>query len=370
MTARDDFSSQTKQFAALRAGYMCSFTGCSQLTTGPSDESPSAVAGIGEAAHICAASSGGRRYDPSMSSKERSHINNAIWLCATHARLIDRDEVTYTAEALQKMKRAHEATCAQKVKRSSNQSAPIDDLVALGPEIVAIGQMLAFDGSSWNILLRHFVVGDVRALIGYVDGFAKTLSGDRYVLVNAIGDGRELTAAPAVTKTERGFQVRCQVAQPASRIAAQQLGSLWAISPKTNDMYVENGQIALVSGLASLPQLVTSCFSMSRGELLFHRDYGTRLAEYYDAFRSSPWLGHLLKLEAVRQAAIPYHDQVLNRHYTPLRCVEQVISLDVLAEAPAGNRLPIKVVFTVNGVGRWERELSIFIGEARQLARC
>lgn len=56
MTARDDFSQKTKRFVALRAGYMCSFAGCSQLTTGPSDESSWAVAGIGDAAHICAAS--------------------------------------------------------------------------------------------------------------------------------------------------------------------------------------------------------------------------------------------------------------------------------------------------------------------------
>ena len=289
MTARDDFSQKTKRFVALRAGYMCSFAGCSQLTTGPSDESSWAVAGIGDAAHICAASPGGKRYDASMSPKERSHIDNAIWLCANHARLIDRDDVAYAADDLRQMKRAHEAACAEKVRWSEGQSVPVDDLIALGPGIVAIGEILAFDGSSWDILLRHFVIGDVRTLIGYADGFASARDGDRYVLVNAIGDGRELTAAPAVTRTERGYQVRCSVAPSSPRTAAQQLGSQWAISPKTNDLFVENGQIARVSGLASLPQVVTSCFSMLRGESPFHPDYGTRLAEYYDAFRGSPW---------------------------------------------------------------------------------
>jgi hypothetical protein len=212
MTARDDFSQKTKRFVALRAGYMCSFAGCSQLTTGPSDESSWAVAGIGDAAHICAASPGGKRYDASMSPKERSHIDNAIWLCANHARLIDKDDVAYTADDLRQMKRAHEAACAEKVRWSKGQSVPVDDLIALGPRIVAIGEILAFDGSSWDILLRHFVIGDVRTLIGYADSFASARDGDRYVLVNAIGDGRELTAAPAVTRTESGYQVRCSVA--------------------------------------------------------------------------------------------------------------------------------------------------------------
>lgn len=80
MTARDDFSQKTKRFVTLRAGDMCSFAGCSQLTTGPSDESSWAVAGIGDAAHICAASPGG----------------------ANHARLIDRDDVAYTADDLRR----------------------------------------------------------------------------------------------------------------------------------------------------------------------------------------------------------------------------------------------------------------------------
>ncbi|WP_222029983.1 hypothetical protein [Rhizobium leguminosarum] len=54
-----------------------------------------AYAIVGDAAHICAAAPGGRRYDETMSREGRSGIGNAIWLCPTHARMIDRDEVTY-----------------------------------------------------------------------------------------------------------------------------------------------------------------------------------------------------------------------------------------------------------------------------------
>jgi len=54
-----------------------------------------AVACTGVAARICAASPGGRRYDSTMSAVERSDISNAIWLCVSHATLIDRDCATY-----------------------------------------------------------------------------------------------------------------------------------------------------------------------------------------------------------------------------------------------------------------------------------
>jgi hypothetical protein len=40
-----------------------------------------------------------------MTTAQRKHIDNAIWLCSDHADLIDRDEVKYTIEALQEMKR-------------------------------------------------------------------------------------------------------------------------------------------------------------------------------------------------------------------------------------------------------------------------
>ncbi len=68
---RDDFSARTKLDLALRASYLCS--SCKRSTAGPSDEAPDAVTMIGIAAHICAAAPGpgARRYDPTMTPRER-----------------------------------------------------------------------------------------------------------------------------------------------------------------------------------------------------------------------------------------------------------------------------------------------------------
>jgi hypothetical protein len=51
MNNRDDFPGKVKQAVAARAGWHCSFAGCGKLTIGPSDEAPSAITNIGEAAH-------------------------------------------------------------------------------------------------------------------------------------------------------------------------------------------------------------------------------------------------------------------------------------------------------------------------------
>ena len=106
--ARDDFSENTKKRLASRAGYLCSI--CNNITVGPSEESVSSVNLTGVAAHISAASSGpgARRYDSSLTSEERSSIENGIWLCNTHADLIDGDEKDFTTPYLKLIKKNHE----------------------------------------------------------------------------------------------------------------------------------------------------------------------------------------------------------------------------------------------------------------------
>lgn len=75
---------------------------------------------IGEAAHICAAAPGGKRYDVSMTPLERSNINNGIWLCRSCAALIDRDEKYYTVELLRRWKERAESDAHQAIEGTSN----------------------------------------------------------------------------------------------------------------------------------------------------------------------------------------------------------------------------------------------------------
>ena len=114
-TNRDNFTEDTKSRAARRVGFLCSKPDCRCHTVGPSAESGSAVSNIGVAAHICAAAPGGRRYDPKMTPEERMSIDNCIWLCQTHAHLIDTDETTYTVELLKHWKSGAEEYAARAI---------------------------------------------------------------------------------------------------------------------------------------------------------------------------------------------------------------------------------------------------------------
>lgn len=101
--ARDDFKEPTKRLIAERAGYVCAFPNCLAPTYGPALDDSRSV-NVGVAAHIAAASEGGPRYDATLTAEQRASADNGIWLCSTHATLIDRDVDRFTIPVLQDWK--------------------------------------------------------------------------------------------------------------------------------------------------------------------------------------------------------------------------------------------------------------------------
>lgn len=108
---RDEFTQKVKTTLAQRVNYLCSNPSCHEFTSGPhsTDDKPLI---LGIAAHICAASPGGKRYDPSQSTEERRSATNGIWLCDRHAREIDSDESRFPATLLRDWKGQTEAFVA------------------------------------------------------------------------------------------------------------------------------------------------------------------------------------------------------------------------------------------------------------------
>jgi len=123
--ARDDFTQAIKETLARRAAYQCSKPDCKAFTIGPSLKSTSDVASVGVAAHIAGAAEKGPRYDCTMSSEQRSSIENGIWLCATHATLIDRDTERFPVAVLHEWKRQHEAFVLKKLGEARSNTEGI-----------------------------------------------------------------------------------------------------------------------------------------------------------------------------------------------------------------------------------------------------
>ncbi len=112
---RDDFSEPTKRNLARRVNYKCSFPECLKPTEGPHTD-PNKYLSVGVAAHISAASETGPRYNEDLSEAERKDITNGIWLCETHARMIDKDAKRYPVETLNEWKTISEGIALKELE--------------------------------------------------------------------------------------------------------------------------------------------------------------------------------------------------------------------------------------------------------------
>lgn len=123
MTQRDDFTAATITTLAKRVGYLCSNPQCRDRTSGPHSQDDKSVI-LGEAAHICAASSGGVRYDATMTADERKSASNGIWLCRKCARLIDVDGNRFSTELLQEWKTIAESYAREALEPQASSEGP------------------------------------------------------------------------------------------------------------------------------------------------------------------------------------------------------------------------------------------------------
>lgn len=136
MSNRDDFAEKTKQLLAKRVGFRCSNPICHATTSGPSDD-PSKVINIGVAAHIKAASNGGPRFDPDLSTDKRRDPSNGIWLCQNCAKLIDSDASRFSVHLLNSWKYAAEIAAKIELGRNTDTSfvSNFQDALSLMPEL-------------------------------------------------------------------------------------------------------------------------------------------------------------------------------------------------------------------------------------------
>ena len=100
---RDDFSEEVKRTLAKRVSNVCSNPECHAPTSGPQLDSTKAL-NIGVAAHITSASSGGPRFNLSLTSDQRCHADNGIWLCQNCAKLVDNDPQRFSETLLKAWK--------------------------------------------------------------------------------------------------------------------------------------------------------------------------------------------------------------------------------------------------------------------------
>lgn len=114
MASEDRFKHLVVTTLAKRSANRCANPDCGAVTSGPTDD-PNRAVNVGEAAHIYGANPGSARYNPGMTSVERSAITNAIWLCGNCHKLIDDDPLRHPAGLMFEWQRSHESRIAEQV---------------------------------------------------------------------------------------------------------------------------------------------------------------------------------------------------------------------------------------------------------------
>jgi hypothetical protein len=115
---RHDFPKPTVDALCKRAAYICSNPDCRVHTLAPSEKDEGRFLYIRKAAHICAATEGGPRYESQMSPEERSAAANAIFLCSSCADLIDKNNgADFSIELLHRWKADHEKWVAENLNK-------------------------------------------------------------------------------------------------------------------------------------------------------------------------------------------------------------------------------------------------------------
>jgi len=331
-----------------------------------------AIASIGVAAHIHGASEGpgSRRYRQDMTSELRRHISNGIWLCANHSVLIDRDEATYTAPVLRSMRDEHLQKVALQLAAAGAHSAAAAahmDLIAIGPDVICIGSPLSGGKDEWHLSIEHFLRGDHHALMQFIDDYDRLDRYDRYVLCNAWGDGRELAGAPTWRFVSGHLEIHCPIAPPFERKDANSLGGTMETN-ESGDIFSRFGDIAMVSGLTALPQVIKDQLSMVRGESPIYPKFGSRIGEYAELFGNSPWLSRMLKVDMIRLSCVPFYDRAQKIAYTPMQCVMQVNDIALVGPAERAHWQVFNFALKIKGVGPWSRNIAVFVPSAEQMA--
>ncbi|HDR2473716.1 TPA: hypothetical protein QCI26_003433 [Enterobacter soli] len=349
---RDDFNKRTKNDLALRASYLCSRCKCS--TVGPSDEGESAVTMIGVAAHICAAApgTGSRRFDLNMSPEERSHIDNGIWLCVSCSVLIDRDEKRFTVEKLHQIKNEHESSRRIGTLEDSDEN----NIVAIGPDIIALGHIIRSAPEGLRIRLSHFASGSVRDLWALQQNFSRWSPERRYVLCNEIGFGGLLNEPPVIERVNNSYEI--QLALQKQILQQDARSGISIMCPNT---------LKRISGIEAFIQIFENILGTAQGTWFTNLSLGSDMSDLYWRYRGSPWFKSLAMMEMIRMSSIPRLNKNQQTPTTPFLIVNRVNNVEIPSFELIDQKLEILVDFDLEGIGQWKHTLSVFISTPEQL---
>lgn len=357
---RDDFSESVKRSLGGRVAWKCSYPGCPEITVGPGNRDDAHVLNLGVAAHITAASPGGPRYDPDISSEERASIQNGIWLCKKHSELIDKDFTQFSADTLRQWKAQAEKKALKNLTSNYTYDNYVSTLISIGSSLICEAEWLSINLNEWKFKIGDFVLGSNETLINYALNFNEINVLDKYLIFEKQGDGRILDLLKIDNKPD-GLEAIFHVRDKFPAQDPNQVSGDIAIGDDF-DISFEDGDFKLVTGKEAAKQSMRLILSSNFGDLPYAPSIGSFFSKYYQEFRFDKIkLGRMLKLEITRLLTIPVHGGYPPSFEPVLPFIKRVNSVEIIDKEMPHNQTPVLIKGEWGNGEQFEEELGLFL---------
>jgi hypothetical protein len=360
---RDNFSEKTKNILASRVAFRCSFPGCSRITIGPGSGDSQQVISVGEAAHIYSAAPNGPRNNPSLTPEQRASVENGIWMCKTHARLIDVDETVYSADTLLKWKVDAENGVRERLETLEKEVVPTPlTLIMLDINLILRCRWIYVHEETWKFRVYEFVEGDITKLNEHISKVSSKPDWDRYVVVESQGDGRVLKSASLELDTE-GYVLCCDLNPKLPRTSPHDVGGDLAMADD-GDLLIANGDFATVHGIDCAIKIIRTNLCWEFGWWA-NPHIGTHFKSIYHKYhQAEDLLNGIVKLEIARLLTVPAAKGLFDEKEggAELSFINRINWVKVTPYDEAQPFLPIFVSLEWGNHETWEGELKIPFG--------
>ncbi|RXM40449.1 hypothetical protein BOQ62_05615 [Chryseobacterium sp. CH21] len=354
---RDNFTSKTKEILAKRVAWRCSFPGCGRITVGAGHKGNNTVINLGEACHIYAAAPLGPRYNESMSQEQRSSIDNGIWLCKHHAKIIDSDYYNYSAETLIQWK-----ILAEKKAFNLLENLEKEVLYHIPTTFVAIGSNIVIDAiwrsandGVWIFEIVSFILGDINDVINFNDNESVI---NKYIIIETQGDGRLISGNLNWEFLDNKYTVSLSTFEKSQRTTPYNLADI------SMGFEFENGDFKLVKGEDAAKQAIMIALSTNFGDMHHTPLFGSFFSYYYWRFKDDiVKLERLIKLEISRLISIPSQDRLNGDDSPPLNFINRILKIEIVSLELIDLQIPIKFKLEWGDGKCWESLIEIQIGE-------
>ena len=274
------------------------------------------------------------------------------------AMLLDRWRVMFAQHRL----RVNDLAARLEALAHSEGLAPAVDadrsqeLIALGPDVIAWGRTLSAEADRWVIELTGFAIGDENAVRRFVD--ADPTDAQRgFVLLESLGDGRLLAGSPSWKRNGERFEIVLPVAPPAPRVNALHLARDLKIG-EDGDLALEDGDFATVEGVDAAAQLIAVALGTRSGEWAHEPGCGARVQEWHGRREDGRFVERLWKLDIIRMATVPIASGEFQLDF-----IRRVDDVRVVGYELSTTQALVEVSLDLEGVGRWSRRLRVFMPE-------